>query len=403
MIPPLYRGSVKDLLGPVPTPGGPALVFEYTDSYSVFDWGRMPDALKGKGSALAVMAADWFEALEKPQTWREFSKTPEAHALRKNSRFGADFVDRGEKLQQEGLRTHYISCLKAPDLQLPGKRLDEIDRAGGVPRHILVKQVGIAKPKMTSVMGRSVPDYSGSWNVPAPRLVPLEVVFRFSCPSGSSLRERMKADPTYLSQRGFSEITLDSLEAGAKWDFPVLELFTKLESSDRPVTLGEALAICGLKAEQLNELLFKTAWVAALLKQRFGKCGLELADGKLEWGVAENGECFLVDAIGPDELRLLKDGIQLSKEFLRAHYRGTEWYGTINLAKKHATDQGIADWKRLVPNPPPALPAKHRDIATQMYLALTNAVTGRDWFPDAWTLTKVVEELRSISTPGGSR
>ncbi|HEX3853011.1 MAG TPA: hypothetical protein VHW01_18740, partial [Polyangiaceae bacterium] len=58
----IYRGSVKDLKGPVRARTGTepvnAVIFDYTDAYSVFDWGRMPDALARKGEALAVLAAD---------------------------------------------------------------------------------------------------------------------------------------------------------------------------------------------------------------------------------------------------------------------------------------------------------------------------------------------------------
>ena len=58
----LYRGSVKDLRGPVEMllrsgEVAPGLVFDYSDAYSVFDWGRMPDLLPRKGSSLALIAA----------------------------------------------------------------------------------------------------------------------------------------------------------------------------------------------------------------------------------------------------------------------------------------------------------------------------------------------------------
>src|SRR5437899_834108 len=83
-----YRGSVKDVLGPISAlgPGGKpvaAAVFRYSDAYSVFDWGRMPDALPSKGAALAVLAAHLFEQLESASSWREFSKSPEALDVRR--------------------------------------------------------------------------------------------------------------------------------------------------------------------------------------------------------------------------------------------------------------------------------------------------------------------------------
>jgi phosphoribosylaminoimidazole-succinocarboxamide synthase len=38
--------------------------FHFSDRYSVFDWGEMPDHIEGKGAALCVMAAYCFEQLE---------------------------------------------------------------------------------------------------------------------------------------------------------------------------------------------------------------------------------------------------------------------------------------------------------------------------------------------------
>ena len=60
-------GSVKDLLVTEAAyedrPGVGTFVF--SDRYSVFDWGEMPDHIPGKGKALAVMAAFNFEELER--------------------------------------------------------------------------------------------------------------------------------------------------------------------------------------------------------------------------------------------------------------------------------------------------------------------------------------------------
>jgi phosphoribosylaminoimidazole-succinocarboxamide synthase len=393
----LYRGSVKDLKGPVRVRAGgadslDAVIFEYTDAYSVFDWGRMPDLLPQKGEALAVLAAHWFEALEKPETWKEFSRSPEALSLRKGNRFGAAFNELGEELQARGLRTHYLG---APPAGIEGS--DEVAPVRvqdlRVPvKHVAVRQVSVVKPTLTTVLGRQLPDYHATRNAPLPRLVPLEVVFRFSLPEGSSLFERLERDPSYLAQLGFGE---HKVAAGARWDFPVLELFTKLESTDRPVPLTEALSIAGLSAPMLQQLLFRTAWVSGCLRWLCARAGLELADGKLEWGVDAQGGLMLVDAIGPDELRILKDGVQLSKEFLRKHYRATPWYESVQKAKDAAKAQGSSEWRKLVPLPPPALPPAKRELASQVYLALAHALTGRSWFANAWSLDRVVSELKA--------
>ncbi|MGB8781199.1 MAG: phosphoribosylaminoimidazolesuccinocarboxamide synthase, partial [Candidatus Bathyarchaeia archaeon] len=38
--------------------------FHFSDRYSVFDWGEMPDRIAGKGAALCLMGAYCFERLE---------------------------------------------------------------------------------------------------------------------------------------------------------------------------------------------------------------------------------------------------------------------------------------------------------------------------------------------------
>lgn len=378
-MPTLYRGSVKDVLGPLE---GGAVAFDYTDAYSVFDWGRMPDALARKGEALATLAADWFERLERPETWRELSKTAEALELRKGNRFGAAFNELGERLKAEGLRTHYRGL---------GDGARPVAQASRPERRLIVRQVSVVKPLPAAVLGRASHDYGPTRAAPAPRLVPLEVVFRFAVPAGSSLIDRLREEPGYLAERGFADARA---EAGARWSFPVLELFTKLEPSDRPVGYGEALAISGLSGAQLQEVLFRTAWVAGFLRAACARAGLELADGKLEWALEADGSLVLVDAIGPDELRILKDGVQLSKEFLRTFYRGTPWYQAVTKAKKQAGAEGVAEWKKFVAAGPPALPPALRDAGAHLYMMLTNRLTGRAWFPEAWPLEKVVEAIR---------
>ncbi len=394
MISTMYRGSVKDLLGPAKSGLIETVVFDYTDAFSVFDWGRMPDFLPKKGESLATLAADFFERLEQPEAWKEFSKSPEALALRKANRFGSSFNELGEELQAAGLRTHYLGVLESSPSSpfVEPKKLSAVSQP---VRRMAVKQISVVKPKLSSVLGRILPDYYPTRSSPPPRLVPLEVVFRMTCPPGSSLIERVERDPGYLASLGFPDV---KIEPGMRWNFPVLELFTKLEASDRPVSLSEALAISGLSATQLQELLLKTTWVAGLLRYWCSKVGLELADGKLEWAISESGQSFLVDAIGPDELRILSSGVQLSKEFLRTFYRNTQWYQTIEKAKSHAKTQGLAEWKRMVSDHPPALPPHYREVASQVYMALTNGLTGRKWFAEAWSLEKVIRELQAIKT-----
>lgn len=62
-------GSVKDLeIVRKPTPDTMGIGrFHFSDRYSVFDWGEMPDQIEGKGSALCLMGAYCFERLEEKE------------------------------------------------------------------------------------------------------------------------------------------------------------------------------------------------------------------------------------------------------------------------------------------------------------------------------------------------
>ena len=62
-----YKGSVKNVFQSASEPD--FLWFQFTDDYSVFDWGKMPDQIANKGKALALMGAYLFEELQKKSLW----------------------------------------------------------------------------------------------------------------------------------------------------------------------------------------------------------------------------------------------------------------------------------------------------------------------------------------------
>jgi hypothetical protein len=70
-------------------------------------------------------------------------------------------------------------------------------------------------------------------------------------------------------------------------------------------------------------------------------------------------------------------------------------------AKKQATREGQAEWKRKVTEGPPVLPPEYRDAAGQLYLTLANALGGRRWFSEAWAIDELVSKLRAIQARGG--
>ncbi|NDG85123.1 MAG: hypothetical protein EBX52_08835 [Proteobacteria bacterium] len=165
----IHAGSVKDIY----KEGAPGeLLFRFSDRYSVFDWGQMPDAIPGKGAALARMGRIFFE---------------EAAAL--------------------GVATHYLG---------PGP--DE--------NSFRVKEISVPRGRMD--VYRESPEWT---------LIPLEVIFRFGVPKGSSLLARSK---DYFEGQEFKE--------------PLLDFTTKLERLDRPLTHDEARALSGMNDREWSAL-----------------------------------------------------------------------------------------------------------------------------------------------------
>ncbi|RYZ68861.1 MAG: hypothetical protein EOP09_08745 [Proteobacteria bacterium] len=334
----LYEGSVKRIY----TAGAASdpehnLVFEFTDDYSVFDWGKMPDTIPNKGEALAHLTASLYQRLQDPKEWQAFAKT---------------FKNVPAKLQEQGLLTHF-------------KGFDQ-------DRSLLVQKINIHRPQKMTEKGREY--YIYPQKLTAPYLIPLEVVFRFEVGAGSSLTKR---HPEYKSGHRFSA--------------PYVEMFTKLEEKDRPLTEEEAMILSGLAPEKYQEVREKTALVAEILKFWFDQKNINLVDGKLEWGLTDKNEIMLVDAIGPDEMRLEKNQVQLSKEVLRDYYRKTPWFEQL----EHAKDHNITNWKSQISEPPP-LPAELKSLVSQMYQSLVDEVMGSDRF-SCKPLNEITEEMKCKS------
>src|SRR5580658_7682038 len=69
-----YEGSVKNVYS---NPAEPqSLWFAFTDQYSVFDWGKMPDLIANKGNALALMGTHIFQTLSDPNFWQRLPQSP---------------------------------------------------------------------------------------------------------------------------------------------------------------------------------------------------------------------------------------------------------------------------------------------------------------------------------------
>lgn len=335
----IYQGSVKNLYEQ-----GENVLFEYSDRYSLFDWGEMPDHLEQKGIALALMGSLFFIELDKYEVLHHF--------------IGLSDGD-GNKV------------------------------SFSPQRHLLVKKVPVTPPVLTA----GGFDYSFYQTKPQTGLVPLEVIFRFGIGKGSSLLKRAKEDPSLLSQWN-----LTSVCEGDVFESPLIDFSTKLEPGDRYLSHQEAKNISGLTEAEFKKLKDVTTKVSFAIKDIMNRMGLEIWDGKLEWAFVPGDErsFMLVDSIGLDELRIEKNGHSISKEFLREYYRKTSWFDELNVVKARGSMKGNS--LRDFCSSPPKLPLSIRSVAEALYLSFTNdlsyLVIGKKIFPETYTMKSWPEKFQ---------
>lgn len=336
-------GSVKDLLVlQQPEARMPGIArFIFSDRYSVFDWGEMPNLISQKGKALCLIGAYFFE-----------------------------------KLEAMGVKTHYLGVVE-DDKARP---LTEVKRPAGAME---VKLLRVIRPEIKD----NTYDYSVYKTESAHYLLPLEVIYRNSLPAGSSVFKRLKEGSLKPE-----DIGLDRMPSpGEKLNPPLLDVSTKLEATDRYMGWKEAQDIANLSDEELEKVKATTLLINRLITEEVERLGLTHEDGKVEYGFDENRELVLVDILGtPDECRFTFGDIPVSKEVARIHYRQTDWYLDVEEAKK----QDRLNWKSLVKSAPPLLPEKLVKLITSLYQACCNEITGREWFP-APSLKDILSDLKT--------
>lgn len=372
----VHRGSVKNIFSADLNPNSSTtktrhLFFQFSDRYSIFDWGEMPDLITHKGKVLAVMADRFFQLLSNPKTWQE-------------------------------LKAYYPNLLDLFDSQLYKRFCLE-----GMPHHCLglddqnrlkVQAVDILKPQALNTDAGLDWNYQIYQTAPKNALVPLEVVFRFGVPRGSSLLKRT-GNADYLKSLGL----VNPPSEGDVFERPVIEYSTKLEPTDRYLAYTEAKKIAGLNEKEWDELHTQVSLCALMLKTLFSKMQIELLDGKFEFAFTENRQFMMVDSIGPDELRLTFQGVQLSKENLRQFYREGLWAKNCEEAKLLAKKRGEADWKKIctqeLNSHPLALESGQVELISQMYQTLLNEVLKLNQetplFPQAPSLAEWLKSWQS--------
>ena len=320
--------------------------FVFTDDYSVFDWGKMPDTIPDKGASLCTMGAFNFELLE-----------------------------------ENHVPTHYEGVVVDGQVVDLGAALD----AGHRPDEMAIS--------LTQVP--DLPFADGSYDYDAYHadagenyLIPLEIVFRNRVGVGSSLRSRTDPADHGLDYDEWPDEVVD-LEQ------PIVEFSTKYEERDRYLDRTEADEIAGLA--DIDRLEEAARAVNHIVTQQADEADLVHEDGKIECLYYE-GEIHVADVVGTfDENRFSYDGQQVSKEVVRQYHKRTqpEWVDAVSAAKDRADEEGVADWKSLCDRQPEPLDNDALRVARDLYCAGTNAYVDAEVF-DAPSLAEAVTATQHL-------
>ena len=338
-------GSVKDFNvmqeADGSTPGRAR--FTFSDRYSVFDWGEMPDRIDHKGAAIAILGAYFFE-----------------------------------KLEARGIPTHYRGLVEDGAV----KKLDQVEKPVNVMEVALLR---IIRPEINGTEY----DYAAYLKETSNFLIPLEIIYRNSLPQGSSVFKRFERGEITPGDLGLDDMPVP----GQVLDTPIIDVSTKLEVTDRYISWDEAARISGMNSREIADLRKLAEVVNTLITEEFLEIGLTNEDGKIEVGYDELRRLMLVDVLGTlDECRFTIDGLPVSKEIARIFYRDTTWCRDVEAAKQ----KDRQNWKKICRSAPPRLPAGIKRLISQVYCGCTNEITRKEWFPGIPPLRELCGDFQKV-------
>ncbi|SEH52692.1 phosphoribosylaminoimidazole-succinocarboxamide synthase [Halopenitus malekzadehii] len=342
--------------------------FVFTDAYSVFDWGRMPDPIPRKGASLCTMGAYNFERLEEAGVPTHYRGVVDPNRA-------------GEPTAEPN------AAEPDADEPIPDDAIVGLDAVSTPPTEMVIELTQV--PELPYLGDGDGYDYDAYHASAAENyLIPLEVVFRNTVPIGSSLRDRREPSDVGLDASEWPETVVDLPE-------PVVEFSTKYEEQDRYLTREEATRIAG--AASIEDLEATALAVNRVVTDRANAAGFDHEDGKIEC-LYLDGEIRVADVVGTfDENRFAYDGQEVSKEVVRQWYKrnDSEWVAAVSEAKQAVADRSVADWRTICDDEPVPLPDRVIEAVSAMYAAGANAYTGVDLF-DAPAIEEAVDDVREL-------
>lgn len=279
------------------------LEFVFTDKISVFDK-VIPSMIPDKGETICRTASHWFK-------------------------ISTDL----------GLKTHFIDN---PD----GNRMR-------VQRVDVIRNYDKITPETTNY------------------LIPLEAICRYFL--AGSMFDRVRNGKVKVEELGFPSGYKPKY--GDRLPQPLFEVTTKLEPVDRKITKEEAMDMCGLTEDEFEAIRSAVLKVDKFIGDEVETRGLVHVDGKKEFAFDKDRKLMLIDTFGTadedrfwDKARLeeQQECIELSKEMVRMHYRGSGYLDELMVARDAGQEEP----------PIPALEDSFIHHIRRLYIDLFERLTG---------------------------
>ncbi len=281
------------------------LEFVFTDNISVFDK-IIPNQIPHKGETLCRESAFWFQIAK-----------------------------------EMGIRTHFKELVSSNRMRV--QRVDVIS------------------------------DYSRLGHDSRNYLLPLEFVVRHYV--AGSLLDRIKTGEMKPENIGFSPG--HTVTYGEKLDEPFFEVTTKLEETDRHLSMKEALRISGLTEDDMEHIRRTILKLDRRIASEVSQRELIHVDGKKEFAFDKDRMLLLVDTFGTSDEDRWWDAeafangniVELSKEFVRQHYRKTGYFDTLEQARTGS-------------RPEPEIPSLPEDMVrrtSELYIDMYERITGESF------------------------
>ena len=281
------------------------LEFVFTDNISVFDK-IIPNQIPHKGETLCRESAFWFQIAK-----------------------------------ETGIRTHFKELVSSNRMRV--QRVDVIS------------------------------DYSKLGHDTRNYLLPLEFVVRHYV--AGSLLDRLKTGEMKPENIGFSPG--HTVTYGEKLDEPFFEVTTKLEKTDRHLSMKEALRISGLTEDEMEHIRRTILKLDRRIASEVSQRELIHVDGKKEFAFDKDRMLLLIDTFGTSDEDRWWDAeafangniVELSKEFVRQHYRKTGYFDALEQARTGG-------------RPEPEIPSLPEDMVrrtSELYIDMYERITGESF------------------------